>query len=399
MTFYSVLLVILVAVLVWKITAVARDPRSVEQWAILVAILGIVAALVLDLPRENPMLDIGFDPRLARLGQNVAIVCAYGALQLFYLRYVTQFLRRPRLGLELIIVGVVLVALVLFTIDIIAVGADMTTSLQNLSNPAVVGFFLTGGLYIAYAQGTQLWWTARFSRRPEIADPLIRRAAYGAALGNALSLVAQFIRLAVVLAAVFAGVSLHGIELAPRLVVVGAAVLVVSLVLPVLIRAGARLVMVGREIRAYRQLGPLWEAVAWTYPALIRPTRPTTSPPSPVRVSRSGRRSGSRTGLMLQNRLGQCREGYLRTLPRIISDPATGTAPAMAEPRVAVFAEHLRDTPPVDLDVADPASRGGLPADTSEFTAVSLALRAQGLEWCRRETPTRPDSAIVDQTS
>lgn len=385
----AVLLVLLV-VLWWKSVAVWRDRRSVEQWAILVAILGVVITLTLEVLRVNPELAPGLDRRWTRLGQNLAIVSAFCSLQLFYLRYVAAFLRRPRLVLEIVLVVLTEVALTALTLRIIAIGADMSMESPNIARPPVTGFYVVGGAYIMYALITQLWWTARFGRRRDIADPLVRRAAIGAAVGSFFLLIAQCLRTLGLVIGLLIGAKLQWLAgPAMVLLLIGTPILVISLGLPVII-VGIRKAVTGlRQLRAHHQLAPLWQAVAWTYPELIRPERPTSHPlnqpgPQPSTWARS-----SRIGTALQHRLGQCREGYLR------ASPFTKTGPAIvADDRVALFVKHLQGCPAVNLDVADRPGKHGLPADTGEFVAVARALRAQGLAWCQPATGQQADASL-----
>ncbi len=182
-----VLVAVVLPALIWRIVAVRRDPTRPEAWAITVAVVGLGVALGLNLPREYPDLAGGVPPKLLQLGQNVAVVGAFAALQLFYLGFVARFLPRPRIRAELVVVVAVVVALAVLT-AVVVDDDGLRYEAAALRDPAVTLFYIVGGVYITYALGTQLWWTLRFGRR--LADPLLRFASLVAAGGAAALIVA-----------------------------------------------------------------------------------------------------------------------------------------------------------------------------------------------------------------
>lgn len=372
----TLLLVVLLVVLACKAVSVWHDRRSLEQWAFLLAIAGVALTLLLEIPRAYPESVPDLDVRLARLAQNLIVVAAFGVLQLFYLRYVSRFLRRPRLVAELIVIGAVATVLVVCTSQVVAMGAGLDAEPSNLRLPAVVTFYLVGGGYVMYAVGTQLWWTARFARRPDVVDPVVRRAASGAAVGSLLIFVGEALRTVGTLVHYSTGNDLGGLEQPSiGLILLGTPVLVVSLGLPVLLAQFVRGRRWLQQCRAYLGLGPLWRVVAHTYPEVIRPPRPVGTP---VPASWLGWRRRP-LSMAFHHRLGQCREGYLR---------ANGLGPDdhpqdPVDTRAAALAAHLRACPKVELNTAPSASTAdierGLPSDTDDFLAVSRALRRRGL--------------------
>jgi hypothetical protein len=363
----AVLLAVLLVVLAVRAVSVWRDRRSTEQWAFLLAIAGVVVTLLLEVPRVQPDLVPGVDPRLARLGQNLAIVAAFAALQLFYLRHVSRFLRRPRLVVELVVVAAVAAVLVASTVRVVAEGGDLGSGTATLRRPAVAAFYLAGGGYILYAVGTQLWWTARFARRRDAVEPLVRRAATGAAAGSLLILAGEAVRCAAVLAVLVTGRSPGDLERPSlALILAGSLVLVIALGLPALVVQGRAALRWWRMWRAHRGLAPLWREVARACPELVRPPRPADGPGAARRIRRTP------VAVALHHRLGQCREGYLRAVA------GDGAPP---DPRLAALAERLRACPPVPVDagadggaIGPVASPDGLPADAHAFLAVARAL-------------------------
>jgi len=141
---------------VWKAADVRRDPRDLARWAILLAISAVVLTLALEAAREYPATRFGLDERWLRLGENIAIIAAFAALQLFYLHYVAAYLRRGRLRLEIAVIAAVLAALSALTAHVIAAGGDLGSEAGNVAHLDVAGFYLVGGAYIGYALATQL---------------------------------------------------------------------------------------------------------------------------------------------------------------------------------------------------------------------------------------------------
>lgn len=402
----AVLLVMAAAGVAWKAADVRRDPRSLERWAFLGALVCVTLTLVLEVSRQYPQFTFGLDPRLLRLGQNIVVIGAFGSLQLFYLHYVAAYLPRPRLGLEVALIGATMVGLTVLTIRVIDLGQNLGTGPGNVAQPAVAGFYLLGGIYISYALATQLWWTARFSRVAAIA-PGVRRAAKVAAVGAAILLIGELLRTLSVAYVAGTGGQLRGIEgISVGLILLGTPVLIAGLVLPVITTSVTRALVRRRQRRAHRGLEALWQAVRYVYPELIRPDRPAPEPTSDPR-SRTARRRPrairrtARITAAFYTRIGQCREGYLRVQPYLGPDAETASGE-----RVAAFAAELHTAPTINLDQPDPDDssppepRGpyrGLPADTESLLEISRVLRGRGLAWCD-DTTSRSGTSVEQST-
>lgn len=369
-----VLIVVVGPALVWRIVAVRRDPSRPEAWAITVAVAGLAVALALNLPREFPALAGGASPKLLQLGQNVAVIGAFAALQLFYLSFVARFLRRPRIRAELVVVVAVVVALAVLA-ALVVDDDGLRFEAAALRDPAVTLFYAVGGAYITYALVTQLWWTLRFGRR--LTDPVLRVAALVAAAGAAALIVAEVVRTA---AAVEAGVGAGRWAVATArpvlsLIAVGTGLLVAGLVLPVLLGGIDRLRRRVAGLVTHRQLRPLWTAVRWAYPEIVRPPEPVDRPPErPATPWWERRGARSTVGVAAQLRLQQCRDGYLRAAPLL-----DGAATETLDPRVDRFVTELRACPRIEIGSPDVGSA----LERRRLRRVSRALRDRGLDWCR----------------
>lgn len=385
-----IVLGVLLPALVWKGTQVRRDPANLERWAVVIAIACITIALLLNLPREHPTVDFGIDVRLIQLGQNVAIVGAFGALQLFYLNFVAEYLRRPRLRLEVMVIAVTLGALAVLTWYIIAIDASLQPLPENLRQPIVAAFYAVGGGYIIYALSTQLWWTMRYAQR--LRDTVLRAAAIITAAGAFILLTGSILRVVLVLeAAVWDRSFSRETRMAVLdLIRLGTPILIAGLIFPSVVGRVASTWRWWGEFRAHRQLGALWHAVRWVYPEIIRPAVPTDRPPAEPSGSRSrsaGQRRTSHMGFALQSRLVQCRDGYLRAHRFLEANSATTT-----DERVRLFVTELKACPQLALHqttAADPIMKGRnrLAPDTRQLIAVSRTLRKRGMDWCRDDQP------------
>ena len=369
-----VLIVVVVPALIWRIVAVRRDPTRPEAWAITVAVVGLGVALALNLPREFPELAGRASPKLLQLGQNVAVIGAFAALQLFYLSFVARFLRRPRIRVELVVVVAVVVALAVLTVLVVD-DDGLRFEAAALRDPSVTLFYVVGGAYITYALVTQLWWTLRFGRR--LTDPVLRVAALVAAAGAAALIVAESVRTAAAVEAVVGAgrwAAATG-RLVLLLIALGTGLLVVGLVFPVVLRGIDLLRQHVRSLVVHRQLRPLWTAVRWTYPEIVRPSEPVDRPPDePYTPWWDRRRARSTAGVAAQLRLQQCRDGYLRAAPLLDGDGS-----AIPDPRVDRFVAELRACPRIEIS----APEVGSALERRRLLRVSRALRHRGLDWCQ----------------
>lgn len=394
-----VVLGVLVPALAWKGAQVRRDPANLERWAVVIAIACLTIALVLNIPREHDTVDYGIDSRLIQLGQNVAIIGAFGALQLFYLNFVAEYLRRSRLRLEVVIIAATLGALTVFTGYIIAIDASLRLLPENLNQPIVAAFYAVGGGYVIYALGTQLWWTTRYARR--LSDNVLRIAAVITAAGAFILLTGSILRIVLLLKAAVWGrtFSPDSQLIVLDLVRLGTPVLIIGLIFPSIVGWAARTWRWCGEFCAYRQLGPLWRAVRWAYPEIIRPAAPVDQPPVEPSSARSrsvSQRRMSCMGFALQSRLVQCRDGYLRAHSFLDENSAAAT-----DGRGRRFITELKACPRLALcgSAATDSDTNGhhhrLAPDARQLIAVSQALRKRGLAWCREdqssdETDTAP---------
>lgn len=371
-----VLVVVILPALLWRVMAVRRDPSRPEAWAITVAVGCLGVALALNLPREFPDLAGGIPPKLLQYGQNVAVLGAFAALQLFYLSFVARFLPRSRIRVELVLVVAVVVVLGVLTAAV-GDGNGLRFEAAALREPAVAAFSVVGGGYIVYALVMQLWWTLRYGRR--LADPVLRIASSVAAAGAVVLTVAETVRIAAVVEANLGPGRWAGATARPELVLVaaGTGLLVIGLVFPVLLRVPGNLVRRVRSLVTYRRLRPLWTAVRFTYPEVVRPREPVDRSPDQPPSPWWRRRAPSTLGVAAQLRLQQCRDGYLRAAPLLDRDGAGDL-----DPRVDRFVAELRACPRVEISTPDV----GPALERSRLGSVSRALRDRGLDWCRPGT-------------
>lgn len=372
----AVLVVVVGPALVWKGLQIRRDPTRLESWAVAVAIVCFAVALLLNIPRENPDEPYAVPRKFLQLGQNVAAIGALASLQLFYLSFVAQFLRRPRIGLEVAVVLGTLLALTVLTF-VVPDDDGLRFAADAMRQPAVAAFYLVGGGYVAYALSTQLWWTLRYGRR--LNDSVLRSAAAVTSLGALLLLIAQLLRLgAVVEVNLGAEISAGGPVLGLLLIVVGTGVLVVGLVFPIILMRLTRLRRWWISLRTYRQLDPLWRAVRHAYPEIIRPREPVDRPRSVPRPWWR-RRTAHRLTMAAQLRLQQCRDGYARAARLLDAD-------VIDDDRVRPLVAALRRCP--RLDPTDPDL--GPATETRRLRTISRALRKVDPAPTTREVPTWP---------
>jgi len=295
---HVLLVVVLVPAMAAKLGHAHSDRNSLEVIAVCAAALFLTAALTLDVVRALHV-ALPVSKRVVQVLTTLLAVGAHASLQLFYLAFVARFLPVVRLRAEAVLLSAVVASTVWFACAI--AGTDRI--IPGTGFYAIAFDVVTLG-YIMYALLTQMYWTARYARR--FADPVFRTAARLTAAGVSVLALCFVVVLGHVLSAAILSSGEPYRQFPLRgLIHLGTVVLVLGLTLPAVVTQLLRLRRFWTDARTYRELGPLWTAIADALPEIVRPRRPAGSR-RPVRSSVS---------TAFQLRLAQCRDGYSMVSP------------------------------------------------------------------------------------
>lgn len=363
------LAVLLFVAFLVKLRDVVRDPRNIGAWAVL-TLLGALTfvALIRDgVPwvfGEYGTEDLGV------LFRNIALTVGFGGLQLWHLHYCQVRASFARARFEAGVLVVVVVALCVITATL-PESLGLAPTVLNEQSLHVQLFYRVAGVYTWYALGCQLVWNVRAAQL--FRQRWLRVAVLLTAAGDLFLILAQLNR-ALGQAVVYATGDVKPLLLdhgETVFVVIGIPPLLVGLLFPPIVGGVRRLTAAGGQMRRYRELRSLHDAIRWAYPGMIRPDVPGDEPASAPRPVRSLRQ----LGFAYMERIQQCRDGYSRARGENVDGAVT---------RGVRLARVLRELP----DTRDSGDLSDEQRETRHLIAVSRALRHKGNGW--RTHPPEP---------
>ncbi len=380
----GVQLAIILAALAWKGLQLRQErdfiPDTGVRWTVAIALATLILTLLLDIPAQSADGPHSIATHLIQLGQNATIIATLLSLQLLYLDFRAPAGRRHSGQREILLAGTVLAIMAVIIANAIARNETVHYAPDALRRPEVATFYLTGLAYIIYADIAQVVYGLRYATRARSA---MRRIALTiTAIGMLLLLAASTLRaglaISVLLGRGFSFPVQHG---ASWLITVGNPVLAIGLSYPVL---AGRLIAGFRWWRAYRlhrDLDSLWWLVRWTFPELIQPPAPTDGEPPP-KSTRFTRRPMT---YIATRRRTECRDGYNQ-----LQSSLNGVGPPSRQSRVRrAVGELMACSAPalmaLSSDGMDARGRDSFDEDTRQLVAISRALRARDLSWCRQD--------------
>lgn len=382
--FQQPLTLMLIVGAIWKLIDLTRAPHDRVLRTLVACLILLASGQILSFPEVSLAIDAATAAGVAKIAFNAVHMSGLGALLLVFLSAVPgpqdDFRRRVRRHAGLL-AGVVS-ALV---IDMIATppalrGHTLTTA--DMTQPAIAAFYLIGNSYFVHAYLTPALWAVRYARLAT------RHLAVGLrvmALGLFVLAVTSVNRVIWVCLRIdapgghqeFNTVNWSLNDWALGLVLIG-----------LTYSAGRQLAAHVRSVlhhrRMYRELTPLWTALAAAYPELVLHAEP--------RGPRRRRLRLRRTHERFYRRLIECRDGLVRLSPYLARvAPEADLARGPAEQLARHISEALALKPATeDPETAFTATRIASPsgndlnAEARELAAISRAYakghREQGTD-------------------
>ncbi|MEU8971266.1 MAB_1171c family putative transporter [Streptomyces monashensis] len=378
-----------VAALGWKIFQLAKAPRDAALRAVTLCLLSAACSFTLARePFAGWFVSVG-GPGAPRLVQNLFVLSMVFWLMCFYLYSAaadaaegTRRARREALLLALAAIGLVTATVAAGVHD---QGAGFRRS--DLSDPALVSFYLVADVYLVYALSMALRWTcayARASRRPAATGLWLAAAGIGAmAASCTIRTVLTVVRSqgATVPSAVTWASS--------AIISLGVPLFLIGVSYPGVATRIAAVRVRRQHRRMYHRLGPLWRMLNEAYPehTLYRmPAKRWRDHLLPLGVHRRYYR-----------RVIECRDGLVRISPRlapatVLGEDPSGWADDLADRLCAALrSEPLNETPAQAVAVAMPLTQS-LEDDVQQLAQLSDAVGRRrvpaGAEPSDRESET-----------
>ncbi|MFI1158333.1 MAB_1171c family putative transporter [Streptomyces sioyaensis] len=369
---------------IWKIVDLTRAPRDRVLRLLVACLLLLAAGQILSFPGVTLAVDSATALGVGKVAFNAVYMSGLGALILVFLFSLSgpDATRRRRVRLHAGLLAGVLTALV---IDMIATppalrGHTLTTA--DMAQPAIAAFYLIGNAYFVYAYLTPALWAWRYAR---LATRHLALGLRVVALGLLVLALTSVNRVVWVFLRIddpgghqaFNTVNWSMTDWALGIVLLG-------LTYSAGMQVAAHLRSVVYHRRMYRELTPLWTALATAYPELVLNVEPSGSRWRRFRFRRTHER--------FYRRLIECRDGLVRLSPYLArvapeADLARGPADQLARHIAEALAlKPATEDPHTAFSATRIASPSGndLGAEARELVAVSRAYakghREQGTD-------------------
>ena len=367
------------------------------RWPVATATVSLGLSVVLSLPGRFPSISYGVDPKTVQLAANLTLMTTFFALQLLYLvPSKTGSVRQPLLR-EIVAFAATVGAAVALMVALAVQHSPTSYEPASLHRPTVATFYLVVGAYLIYVLGSLTIRNALYTRRIPSWPTRIGLAVTG--VGCLMLLVSALVRGGIVVDALLTG-SYPAVvrEASSALLHLGNPVLTVGLVLPLLLgRVVATRLWLIRSVR-YRQMHPLWTAVAAVFPEVVRPAHGPDQAVSNA-LMRWWRTVRPRSmAFRYTRRVVECRDGVARGQAYIPTErPGGSRAASPPNPLADRFASEL-----VACGISSTRYVGDgtdLDADARELASLSTTLRARGLDWLQRDPGSEATRARVAETA
>ena len=364
--FQQPLIIALLIGLAWKAFDLVRAPHDRMLRLLVACLLLLTAGEVLSIPGPNAAIDAVTALGVGKIVFNAVYMAGLGALSLL-LSTVGGRAKAVRTNVIAYVVVVVGMIVSILVTPAGLRGHSLTT--PHMAVPGIAAFYVIGNLYFIFAYTSCALWSFQLARLASRHLAIgLRVTSLGLAVLALTSLgrvVWVFLRIADPKGfALLNTVNWSAGDWAMGVVLVG-----------ICYSAGAQLLSGWRSVlhhrRMYRQLTPLWTALAGTYPELVLNRTP---------FGDTFRLRG--THQRFYRRLIECRDGLVRLSPYLTqvapdADLSAGSPRELAQHITeALAAKPATEDPAVALRavrVALPATTD-LNADARELIAISLAL-------------------------
>ncbi|MGW7292817.1 MAB_1171c family putative transporter [Streptomyces xiamenensis] len=362
----TVLLLIPVAALAWKLYQLKRSPHDIPLWFVTLCLLFATISYPIAMPGGASGVDTVAGHGAAKLTQNVLLLLTVYCLMSFYLFSADGQRARQRARAEAVLVLAVAVIISVAALSLPHEDFAGSFSTADMTTPQVALFYGGAGLYLMYALGMAGWWTrqyARRSRRPHATG------LWMTAVGLGVMAIACAIR------AVVVGLRWAGVAVPVPFMNAVAFLLVASILLFItgITYSGARARLSSlrlwlRHRRDHRRLAPLWELLSRAYPDNV------LGPASEAPLDRWRARGVHRR---YHRRIVECRDGLVNISPYLLTEnegaaDISGLAPEELALRLHQAAARIGGSPAHRQAVPVAMSLGpGRQADVEQLIAVS----------------------------
>ncbi|MGY1495699.1 MAB_1171c family putative transporter [Streptomyces sp. QTS52] len=364
------LLLIITAVVVWRLYLWSRAPHDAPTRSVALALLSVGLSYPAAMPGGAHGIETLAGYGMARLVQNLLLLVAVYFLMCFYLYSADGPTARRRARREAAVVALVSAAITVaaMTVPEQELGKPYVT--VDMTVPQIFLFYTVAGLYLMYAVGAAGWWSARYAR--------MSRRPYSTGLWmTAISLGAMAVACAI--RAVFVAVRWSGGSVPhPVNTCVSVLLTVSSLLFATGVSysvARARITATRlwlRRRRDHRRLAPLWHLLIEVYPQ---------NELRPASLGFWDRWRARGVHRRYHRRIVECRDGLVDISPYLVGKEDGMTLldlePAQLAQRLQAAADMIKnDVPAPGQAVALAMPKGDdRDEDVRQLIAVSDALR------------------------
>ncbi|MBN9758518.1 hypothetical protein Ae406Ps2_6285 [Pseudonocardia sp. Ae406_Ps2] len=318
------LLTLCAVAVLWQVSGLARSGVTRDSLSAVAFSAGVGAMVLLYREDVGVLLDSLLGANVTAVVRNLVLVAAFAAMQFFYIRNIATFRPTARHYVER---GAFTVACALLITSPFFVGstAALKASPENLHDPAVLLFFLSGSCYLLYACVTQVAWSLRDAGR------FMRHRFYSffaataaLALGCSLYFVLVARRVFHYYVSLTSGpehITMWPPPIGTILICLSVSFMALGVTLPLAAADIHRWIRRAATTRANRQLRELDSVVCALFPRLLIPEVPEYEDGCPAAP---GSASGMRSAHELRE--NRCSDGYGRLHDIITGGSDTGRA-------------------------------------------------------------------------
>ncbi|MEU6482642.1 MAB_1171c family putative transporter [Streptomyces sp. NPDC046887] len=371
------LIVLLALGVLWKAVDLARSPYDRALRSLVLCLLLLLTGEVLSFPEVTAAIDEATTAGTGKVAYNAIYLSGLYVLVSFFVSCAglpDATTRRYR-RIDTALLAGVLIAL---TAAMIATPAGMrahSLSTPHMAEPPIAFFYILGNAYFVYAYAACALYALRFAGT--VSRPLalgLRTMALGL-LGLTATALGRLVLVVLRIDTPGAHQSFNTVNWSVANWSMG--VVLVGTCYSAAVHLGSRWRSAAHHRRMYRELTPLWTALAAAYPEIVLVRNRTGPPWHRLRSSPQQR---------FYRRLIECRDGLLRLSPqlrRLAPDEDLAGGPPDHVARLIATALHLRQStdapaPGIELPatpVASPSpAETGLDADARELLAISRAF-------------------------
>jgi len=389
---FAVEIALLLAVALSKAGQMWRETRLGlavgPRWPVVIVVVSLAVGIAVGLPRRFSDLNYTVPGLALQVGQNLALIGTFLALQLLYLPAAKDGShRRPIIREVSFAMTVCFVAVVLLAVYA-AFNIPTHYIAKELQRPGVAVFYVLVESYVLYVTACVVARSARYARRIDEWPLQVGLVVTG--LGCLGQLVACVLRNILVLDAVaFGDVPAVGVDISSVALNLGKGLIAVGLIVPLCVgRSSAARLWIAR-LCTFQRLRGLWDVVAVVFPEVIRRPQVGAQPPRGAPIRWSWWRIRPHLAFRYTGRVTECRDGVGRARGHIDAQDPEGSLPERFAAELLACDGFSSNEYDADLD-----------ADARHLAEVSRRIKRRGTGWLRdpsiRVKPHAPSTSPVD---